>query len=99
MQIDPIGPASAPASARNQRVGSAEFSLPGDIPDAPPLDVRRAVDASTGATDALRAQGRELHFEVDDATGQVRVELRDLDGRVLRSLAPRGALDLLAGGE
>ena len=44
---------------------------------------------------ALR--GRELHFEPNPATGRVVIQVRDLDGRVLRTVTPSEALSIASG--
>jgi flagellar protein FlaG len=45
----------------------------------------------------LRAQNRELHFAKDPASGRVRVEVRDLEGNVIRTIPPSQALDIMGG--
>ena len=40
---------------------------------------------------------RELHFQVDDDTGRVIVQVRDLEGNVIRTVPPSEALDIMAG--
>lgn len=62
-----------------------------------PEEARRALDTGWGRWDELQAEGCELHFELTPA-GRVRVELRDLDGAVLRVLTPREALAVAAPG-
>ncbi len=44
----------------------------------------------------LAADDRELHFRKDEATGRVIVEVRDLDGNVLRTIPPSEALDVMS---
>jgi uncharacterized FlaG/YvyC family protein len=45
----------------------------------------------------LQAQGRELRFAHDAHSGRMTIEVRDGDGRVLRTLSPSQALDVAAG--
>ena len=52
-------------------------------------------DASQVA-DRLREQARELHFELV-GDGRVQVEVRDLEGNVIRTIPPAKALDVAAG--
>ena len=62
---------------------------PVQVPDRyPPMRVWREVDAAGGRADELRDQGREVHFEVDDATGRLVIQLREVDGAVVRELRP-----------
>ena len=69
------------------------------IPSSPPRRGAGRVDAAARAVRELHAQGRELHFvpasESDD--GHMRVEVRDLDGNVLRTIPPSEALDVATG--
>ena len=46
---------------------------------------------------SLRAQGRELHFEPSPETGRVVIQVRDLDGQVLRTVTPSEALSIASG--
>ena len=68
------------------------------IPAAPPADVRDEVDAAAQRAADLAAAGRELHFTHDAVTGRVVVQVRALDGRVLRTIAPSQALAIMSGG-
>ena len=47
--------------------------------------------------DALRAQGRELHFAHDAGSGRMTVQVRDSSGHVLRTISPSEALEVAAG--
>jgi flagellar protein FlaG len=49
--------------------------------------------------DELRAEGRELHFEYDEDAGRVQIQVRDLDGNVLRTIPPSKALSVISGGK
>lgn len=60
---------------------------PAELPD----EALEALHAGWERWDELRAAGCELHFELT-APGRIRVELRDLDGALLRALGPREAL-------
>ena len=46
----------------------------------------------------LAAKDRELHF-TSDAAGRLVVELRTLDGRLLSTVSPRLALDIISGAD
>jgi hypothetical protein len=43
----------------------------------------------------LYERGRELHFDM--AEGRLRIELRDLDGNVLKTIPPSAALEIAGG--
>lgn len=70
----------------------------GSVPSSPPPEVLRQVDAASQRYDWLRENGRELRFEYDRDAGRIRVEVRDLEGRLLREIPPSGALDAVASG-
>ena len=63
----------------------------------PPPEVRLAVQVAAGRAEQLRREQRELHFELDEDAGRVVVQVRDLDGRVIRTIAPSEALDVMSG--
>jgi hypothetical protein len=98
--IGPLDPGTAPdappraARARSQRDAASIGA--GPLPDSPPPEVLDALGAAGDRYDELRAQGRELRFDADDAGG-VRVSLLDADGNVLRTLSPSEALDVATG--
>jgi flagellar protein FlaG len=72
---------------------SAVLSLPG----SPPTEVLDAVGAAAARAAELRAANRELHFHKDEKSGRVIVEVRDLEGHVIRTIPPSQALDVMAG--
>ena len=57
----------------------------------------REVDAAWRRGAELQAQGRQLHFRRDENSGRVVIEVRDLEGNVLRRIPPTDALAVLAG--
>jgi flagellar protein FlaG len=63
----------------------------------PPPEVRAEVQAALRSADRLREQGRRLHFEHDPQTGDLRIELRDLEGNVVRRVPPAEVFDFAAG--
>ena len=65
------------------------------IPAAPPPEVHAEMLAAQRAIRDMRARGRELHFEMDG--GRVRIELRDLDGNVIKQIPATRALDIATG--
>jgi flagellar protein FlaG len=83
-------------------VGPMRFQPPDrrDVfPAAPPAPVLAEVDAAWRRAGELAAQNRELHFTKDPSTGRVVIEVRTLDGKVLRQIPPAKALAVMAGEE
>jgi hypothetical protein len=72
---------------------TAELSLPA----SPPPEVLDAVGAAAARAAELRASNRELHFHKDEKSGRVIVQVRDLEGHVIRTIPPSEALDVMAG--
>jgi len=96
----PDGPASASAASRPAPVaGPAEPSaVRADvIPASPPPEVADEVGAAALRVDQLRDADRELHFEKDARSGRIVVQVRDLDGTVVRTIPPSEALDIMSG--
>jgi hypothetical protein len=64
---------------------------------APPLEVLVEVDRAFDRAHELAAQNRELHFTTDRENGRVIVQIRDLDGNILRTIPNEQALEILGG--
>ena len=69
------------------------------IPASPPPEVLAEVDAAWERAAELAAQNRELHFTRDEVSGRTIIEVRTLDGEVLRTIPPSKMLDVMSGGE
>jgi hypothetical protein len=69
------------------------------IPASPPPEVLDEVDAAWERAAELAAENRELHFRRDERTGRTIIEVRTLDGEVLRTIPPSRLFDLIGGGE
>jgi flagellar protein FlaG len=69
----------------------------GAIPPTPPEKVRAQVDRAAEIAAQLAAANRELHFSKDETTGRVVIQVRDLDGNVIRTIPPKHALDVMTG--
>jgi hypothetical protein len=67
-------------------------------PEWPPQRVWREVDDAAQAWDDLHEQGCEVHFEIDEESGRLAIEMRDLGGNVLETLSPSDALAIAATG-
>jgi flagellar protein FlaG len=68
------------------------------LPSQPPAEVLEQMEAASRRYDELLAQRRELHFTHDPEQNRVVVEVRDLEGTVLRTIPPSEALQVIAGG-
>jgi uncharacterized FlaG/YvyC family protein len=112
IQVPPTGPQDPAAAAAVQprlQVGAVEQrkapqieAVPAatndTLPSRPPAEVLAEMEAASRRYDELRSQQRELHFTRDATANRVVVEVRDLDGNVLRTIPPSKALDVIAGG-
>ena len=101
MDVPPLGAAGRPTTttgtgATNATPATFQVPAAGDIPAAPPAEVMRDVEAAARRVEWLREHGRELRFKLDD--GNVRVEVCDLEGRVLRVVQTSEALEIATGG-
>ena len=65
------------------------------IPASPPPELRKEMLVAQRAFEEMRARGRELHFEMTE--GRLRIEMRDLDGNVLRQIPASQALEIASG--
>ncbi|MEA2227633.1 MAG: hypothetical protein QOH46_3108 [Solirubrobacteraceae bacterium] len=97
--IDPVRSAT-PAPAAGAFDSTLRAATRADtldvIPASPPPELRDQISAAQRAVQEMHARGRELHFQMAD--GRVHIELRDLDGNVLREIPPSEALEFAAGG-
>jgi hypothetical protein len=66
------------------------------LPASPPDSVLEDMFAASQVANTLHEQGRELHFE-PTGNGRVVVQVRDLDGNVIRTIPAGRALDVAAG--
>ena len=102
-RIQPNSFSAAPdRGPRASRAPGADDTLAvssGDIPASPPPEVLEAMDAAGRVARELHATGRELRFvpPSDGAGGHVRMEVRDLDGNVLREIPSTELLDVATG--
>lgn len=107
MSLEPIS--TDPARALSQGVGAAHHGSVADpapdgesvrrdaVPSSPPQEVFAAMLTAAQSADRLAAAGRALRFDTDETTG-LSVRLTDLDGTVLRTLAPSTVLSVASGG-
>ncbi len=68
------------------------------IPASPPPEVQAQVTEALQRAHDLFAENRELHFAKDPETGRIVVQVRDLQGNVVRTIPPSEALEVMTGG-
>jgi flagellar protein FlaG len=111
-EIGPISPIERGTPARRVSNATPGFSLdlarataapaPADavivaLPAHPPEEAREAVAAAAARAAELRSQNRELHFQKDEHSGRVIIQVRDLAGNVIRTIPPSSALEIMSG--
>jgi hypothetical protein len=94
--------AQAPGASFTAAMAAAPALPAGDVavislPPSPPPEVLDEVAIARDRAAELAASNRELHFSVDDATNRVIVQVRDLEGNIIRTIPPSEALAILSG--
>ena len=74
-------------------------TIVGEVPPAPTAEAREMVDRAAERVEQLHADDRELHFSREEGTNRVIIEVRDLDGNVIKTIPPSKALDVMSGAE
>ena len=74
-------------------------TIVGEVPPAPTEEARAMVDRAAERVEQLHADDRELHFSREEGTNRVIIEVRDLDGNVIKTIPPSKALDIMSGAE
>jgi uncharacterized FlaG/YvyC family protein len=101
--LPPLG--GVERTGQTQRTSAVKAAVPAEavaavtvdtLPASPPENVLEEMHAASQVADTLREQARELHFETV-GSGRVVVQVRDLDGNVIRTIPPAAALDVAAG--
>jgi hypothetical protein len=97
----PLPVRAVPDPPRKDARGSGNADFAGDLASAsavpsPPPEVSAEVREAADAAANLLEQGRELRFD-HGADGQMRVQLQDRQGNVLRSVPPSELFDFAAG--
>jgi flagellar protein FlaG len=69
-----------------------------ELSSTPPPEARKQVETAYARALELAAQNRELHFARDEK-GAIFVQVRDLDGNVVRTIPNSEVFDILAGAE
>jgi hypothetical protein len=101
LAASPLAGVGASAAAADPRAAAAAGTdtVVGSIPPAPTEEARAMVDRAAQVVDDLYKSNRELHFSMDKSTNRVVIEVRDLEGNVLKTIPPAKALDVMAGAE
>jgi flagellar protein FlaG len=95
--IERSGPAQPARGAKAPASSDPAAAVTVDtLPASPPDEVLEAMSDAAKVAEKLYSQERELHFEPVGG-GRVVVQVRDLDGNVLRTIPPTGALDVASG--
>jgi len=64
------------------------------FPSSPPQEVLDQIRPAQKIYHELRAEGHQLHFSTDRSSGRITIEVKDRDGRLVRTLSPSEAADL-----
>ena len=72
-------------------------TIVGDVPPAPTPEARELVAKAADVVQKMHENNRELHFSTDESTNRVVIEVRDLDGNVIKTIPPAKALDIMSG--
>jgi uncharacterized FlaG/YvyC family protein len=101
--LDPVAPVTAPEAVKPSAAEVAnhtfEDTIFDDVPPAPTAEARELVDKAAQRVEELHKSNRELHFSQDESSNRVVIEVRDLDGNVIKTIPPAKALDILSGAE
>jgi uncharacterized FlaG/YvyC family protein len=94
-------PPARPAdkAAQSQAAAQPVDKVTLDVPSSPPPDARAQVDLAAQIADEMAANNRELHFSKDEDTGRLIIQVRDLTGKVIRTIPPSHALDIMSGAQ
>lgn len=98
---------AAPTSAVEPQPQAAQLTkgvdetgtIVGDVPPAPTPEARELVAKAAEVAEQMFKNNRELHFLRDEDTNRVVIQVRDLDGKVLKTIPPSEVMNIMAGGE
>ena len=91
-----VAPPSALASREDGRQPLRGRAARSEAPMTPD-ELRAQLDAAAQRAAELARANRELHFFKDEETGRIVVQVRDLEGNVIRTIPGSHALELIAG--
>ena len=94
-----VGPVAADAGApRRATAPAGPPAVTADVVSStPPDEVLDEVADAARRAEEFAERNRELHFAKDPSSGRIVVQVRDLDGNVLRTIPPSEALDVMSG--
>jgi hypothetical protein len=91
MDVSALGSTQAASSSASRPKGPQAAGEPFRLPDLM-SDPAAALASTAGAPDRLARANRELHFEIE--AGRVKIEVRDLEGNVLRRIPVNEAIEM-----
>ena len=103
--VSPVAPAAEAgeprqtAAAPHNQGEVVTGTIVGDVPPAPTPEARELVAKAAEVIEAMHKNNRELHFSRDEESNRVIIQVRDLEGNVIKTIPPSKALDILSGGE
>jgi uncharacterized FlaG/YvyC family protein len=100
--VGAVAPVTAPNAVKPAAAdvdNHSKDTILGDVPPAPTSKAREMVDKAAERVQELHKQNRELHFTRDETSNRVVIEVRDLDGNVIKTIPPAKALDIMSGAE
>jgi flagellar protein FlaG len=101
--VDPVAPVTAPAAVKPAAAEvdhhAFQDTIFDDVPPAPTAEARKMVDQAAERVEELHKRNRELHFSRDEVSNRVVIEVRDLEGNVIKTIPPAKVLDIMSGAE
>ena len=98
--VSPTQPVQPLNAAPKELAGAEEEgTIVGTVPPAPTDEAREMVDKAAERVEQLRADNRELHFTRDETSNRVVIEVRDLEGNVIKTIPPAKALEIMSGAD
>ena len=93
----PSRTARSSAPAPTQAAKATDTVTVDTIPAAPPAEVQDAIGVANQAYHNLKADGTELRFKVNEATGKLTVEVHDVHGNLMFTVPASTVLDVASG--
>jgi hypothetical protein len=90
-RLIPLRPSARAGSTSSRGSGSTAAG-------SPPVELQQELATAQQVIADLASRQVNLHFEVDQNSGKVRVEMIDGNGKVIREIPARRLLDTLSGG-
>jgi uncharacterized FlaG/YvyC family protein len=81
----------------SSHITNRRTAAPQTIPSSPPAEVLEEMARAADIHEELASRGRELRFTRDERSGRTRIEVRDRDGHVLKTISHAKALEVAAG--